>query len=284
MAKQEKINPSKVKTTEEKKEKPKRRLISEVIAEGFSEEKAREDVEKIRSEVKRFNPLNTCPRKITRGHNFSYVRKIGLDPLVIRYLYAYHNFEYSELGKILNMPEDDVYQFYIGFRKRLSPEELFRISVFTETDIETIKLYAKKWTSKMSDLDMPIKVKIVNDNDNFLWFSKGDLLKRFTDTNQYFLFKIDDMYLSSYGFSKGDLVLASKLKNDLAFKEKSVFLIKGPDGCVYPRIAQNKMSITQEGYASFLMDPTNANNIIPYNDLPKGIELLGKIVWKCGEI
>lgn len=237
--------------------------------------------------VIQFDPL-VSHSDAFKKKRFNLKRKISNETLMLRYLHMEMGIEIEELSSLLEMPEKDTYNLYLGQTRTLSRDALERLCTRLRLMPEILLLYAQIWRDKKPTRNIPFGIPITGPDgalrDDFYWFRKDWLVEKFKSSDNFLLFKMQDNNMSPLKLNKGDLIIVDKSPESLFFRDKAIYMVKGPDGGLYIRQAIITQLSVGEGFQQSLITPNDPSETLVFDKLPTGISIIGRVVWRCGGI
>ncbi|MBR4607347.1 MAG: hypothetical protein IKO41_14120 [Lachnospiraceae bacterium] len=239
-------------------------------------------------DVKEFSKLDDHARKVGK---IQFDRKISDVSLILRYCNIVRHMDYEVLQELLGQDAETMRKLFYGFKNKVPIETFDNLCAKLNLDYLMLLSYARDWKDNRgiasTDLPFPIRLQLSDgtESEERFWFQNGWFEQNFGSTENVSVFRLADNSLATYGFSRGDVVLASRLPEHVIFMSRHVYMVKERDGCIYPRVAEVFTTDTVSGgNTRILCNPLDKSDHIPFSPLPENFVMIGRLVWKCGFI
>ena len=234
------------------------------------------------------NLLNTVGRPSKRGSKIQFDRKISDVSLIFRYCHLMLHMDQGQIEQLTGLDPETVQKLYYGFKNKVPEGTFDKLSEYLNLDYTLLLSYAKDWKKNhggvSKDLPFPVRLMLIDGTPSSerFWFQHGWFVENFKDTENISVFKLPDNSLSTYGFNRDDVVLASRLPEHVVFMTHHIYMIKERDGCIYPRIAEVVSSGIGNDFMRLLCNPLDKSDRIPFAPLPDDFSMIGRLIWKSG--
>ena len=225
-----------------------------------------------------------------KGTKLQFERKTSQEGLILRYCHQALNFEIEELSEIIGLSDDETRKLYYGFRNKIKAGNFDKIYEILNIDKDILLYYANDWKDHYGKIspDLPFPIKMLSNDGTITseryWFQNAWFEENFKDPNNVSVMRITDNSLSPYGFSRGDVVIASRLPEHVMFRTRNVYMVRERDNGIYARVAELSGAGNDNTVTRLLINPMDKNDNILFSPLPNGVSMIGRLVWKSGLI
>ncbi|MCR5814103.1 MAG: helix-turn-helix transcriptional regulator [Desulfovibrio sp.] len=209
--------------------------------------------------------------------------------MILRYCDHMLHFDHEMIEKLTGLDAETVQKIYYGFRNKVPANTFDKLCALLNLDYMMLLSYAKDWQRNRGGIskDMPFPVRLMLSDGNMsserFWFQHGWFEETFQSVENISIFKLPDNSLSTYGFNRDDVVLASRLPEHVVFMIHHIYMIRERDGCIYPRVAEvYSPGVTKSDYLRLLCNPLDKSDRIAFAPLPEHFSMIGRLVWKSG--
>lgn len=232
---------------------------------------------------------NTTPAPSGKLTKVPAEKKLSDECLILRYCMQVLKMSINEIGDILGFSEATMKKMYYGYRNKAGIGEFNKLYEALGIDKEVLVMYVHNWRDNNGsmDPDLPFYLYFLGNDGNptkeRFWFQYEWFRDNFRDEKYVSLIRLEDNSIASYGFCRGDIVIASRLPEHILFRTRCVYMLRERDGGIYPRIAEIP-SRTGDEPNRVLRSAIDSNDELSFDSLPAGVTLLGRLVWKSGMI
>ena len=211
-------------------------------------------------------------------------RKVSDECLVLRFCHQVFNISIHDLAIILDFSDDVVKKMYYGSRNKDKIGEFVKLYTYLDMDREILLYYIHEWKNTGNlPYDLPLPIPILGSDGKITkeryWFQRGWFQENFKHEDSISVMRITDNSLATYGFCRGDIVIASRLPEHMLFRTQYVYMLQERDGGIYPRVS-DLSSVKNDESNRILKSSIDPNDQISFAPLPTGVVMIGRIVWK----
>lgn len=216
-------------------------------------------------------------------------RKMSDVCLILRYCNLARHMDYATIQELVGLDAETMQKLFYGFKNKVPDGTLDRLCECLHLDYMMLLSYARDWKKNhgvsSKDLPFPVCLQLSDGtvSSERFWFQNGWFEDNFTNVENVSVFKLADNSLSTYGFNRNDVVLASRLPEHVVFMTHHIYMVRERDGCIYPRVAE-VFATGVNDYTRLLCNPLDKSDHIPFSPLPENFFMEGRLVWKCGFI